>query len=277
VDVKGRRVPDTPFLRLRGGGQEEIGPNSGRAFNVILNSTQFMQDQIQWLNQHPEETDTGQNVRNPSYLRSRLPVGDIPAEQHEPDRSAPGTGLQPRELFQDLGVGRRQRQQFNVGEFHDAMVRQGQEQQAPTPIVLQTGQQRGLLQAPQVGQVVGKAKPQIVIKQTVKQIQQSKGRRRDKKVRFANKNVRSKLKKEYTQAKKQLHKELMTKKKLDYEKQNDIIKKLPAKQRKGARVKLRATLSKKMKALKSALLPLSRLKNPSDIEAAIKSLKKIKW
>jgi thioredoxin-like negative regulator of GroEL len=158
------------------------------------------------------------------------------------------------------------------------MVRQGQEQQVPTPIVFQTGQQRGLLQpqAAQVGQV-GKAKPQIVIKQTVKQIQQSKGRRRDKKVRFANKNVRSKLKKEYTQAKKQLHKELMTKKKLDYEKQNDIIKKLPAKQRKGARVKLRATLSKKMKALKSALLPLSRLKNPSDIEAAIKSLKKIKW
>ena len=85
------------------------------------------------------------------------------------------------------------------------------------------------------------------------------------------------MKKEYTQAKKQLHKELMTKKKLDYEKQNDIIKKLPAKQRKGARVKLRATLSKKMKALKAALLPLSRLKKPSDIEAAIKSLKKIKW
>ena len=69
----------------------------------------------------------------------------------------------------------------------------------------------------------------------------------------------------------------MTKRKLDYEKQNTSIKKLPAKQRKDARKKVRAALTKKMKQLKSALLPLSRLKKPGDVEQAIKSLKKIKW
>jgi uncharacterized protein YfaQ (DUF2300 family) len=89
--------------------------------------------------------------------------------------------------------------------------------------------------------------------------------------------VIAKLKKQYTAAKKQLHKELATKRKLDYEKQNTSIKRLPTKQRKEARKKLRSVLTKKMKQLKSALLPLSRLKNPGDVEQAIKSMKKIKW
>ena len=158
---------------------------------------------------------------------------------------------------------------MSIGQFHDAMVRQ------QTPVIIQSGQS-GVIQVP-VPAAQGTQKPTIVIKQTVKQIQNTRGRARDKKVRFNNKGVIAKLKKQYTAAKKQLHKELATKRKLDYEKQNTSIKLLPTKQRKDARRKLRDGLTKKMKQLKSALLPVSRLKNPGEVEQAIKSLKKIKW
>jgi hypothetical protein len=147
--------------------------------------------------------------------------------------------------------------------------------QSKPPIVLQRDSNRFPVPVPSAA---GRKQPSgITIKQTVKQVQAASGKRRNKKVKFNNKAVLKKLKTQYSTAKKRIQKELVTKKKLEYESRNKDIKLLPAHQRKAARKKVRDELTKKMKGLKSLLLPLSRLKQPADVESAINSTKKIKW
>jgi hypothetical protein len=234
----------------------------------------MIRDQIQWLEANDGEQKEGdwpeQQIRNIDYLKSHLPGGG---------RRPAARGRRGRRGGQHLGLGQQLGPRMNLGEFHDAMLRQQQMQQPvqpPPPVILQ-GQSAVVPVPVPVGAATGKQIPTIVIKQTVKQIQATRGRVRDKKVRFNNKGVIAKLKKQYAAAKKQLYKELTTKRKLEYEKHNKRIKQLPSKERKNARKKIRAGLAKKMKQLKSALLPVSRLKKSGEVEQAIKSLKKVKW
>jgi hypothetical protein len=255
-------------VALRGGGdQEMLGPNYTEKGNTIINNREMLAKQIEWLSDRDEENggrklrDNKEGLRDINYLRKvQWRLFGIRVE---------------REDFHDLGTERRRREggdkklKMTIPQFNELLLKQSK------PIVLQRDSNR--FPVPVQAAAAGKQKPSIVIKQTVKQIQGASGKRRNKKVRFNNNAVLKKLKKQYSDAKKRIHKELVTKKKLEYESRNKDIKLLPAHQRKAARKKVRDELTKKMKGLKSLLLPISRLKQPGEVEAAIKSTKKLKW
>ena len=86
-----------------------------------------------------------------------------------------------------------------------------------------------------------------------------------------------KKRKEYNAMKKSTKKMLVSKKKIEYQKSNEKIKKLPQSDRKKARNKLRSDLIAKLKDLFKQLPSGVSLKTISDIEHQIKTAKKLKW
>jgi hypothetical protein len=263
--------PDPPEGRvaIRGGGYETEthGPNHGQTQLQILYNKDKLTAQLNWLAHHKGEERRGSgSIRDSDFLIERL------EELEELEK----TGIKREDG--SLYVSRRKRSQ--VKEVHDLLLARQLQPQRQAPVIIPSSGGTSLIPFPvptaASAQVPQKSKPGIVVKQIVKQTQKL-DRARTKKVRFNNKAVIGKLKKQYTAAKTLLQKELMKKKKLEYEAHNNRIKKLPAHKRKAARKKVRVELAKKMKQLKTVVLPLSRLKNTQDIESAIKSLKKIKW
>ena len=126
------------------------------------------------------------------------------------------------------------------------------------------------------GGVPQKAKPQIVIKQTVKQIQNSDDKQRKKQVKRARTDARKKRLKEYNALKAKAKKQITAGKKAHYTRENTRIKAMPVKQRVAARKKVRDDLKKKQQALLKQMPAGGRL-SMQDLVALISKVKKIKW
>lgn len=138
-------------------------------------------------------------------------------------------------------------------------------QKQPQVIPVAT-QPSGAVQIPMRPRVPEKQKPQIVVKQTVKQVQGP-----DKPKRKKRKPGIGKSRKEYNALKREVKSRLTAQKKVTFEKHNARIKKLPAKERAAAELKARhSRLVKQMKTGKS-------LKTLDAIAAAIRVAKKLKW
>ena len=116
--------------------------------------------------------------------------------------------------------------------------------------------------------------PKIYIKNVAKAIAN------EKKVRFkkvsGSKVKKRQLRKQYTSLKTETRKRIKAGKKAHYSRENDKIKKLPVKQRKAARAKLKAELSKREKTLLKSLPPASKMK-VADLRKLISRTKQLKW
>lgn len=66
-------------------------------------------------------------------------------------------------------------------------------------------------------------------------------------------------------------------KKSEYARENDKIKNMPVKSRKGARAKLRAEIKAKLQKLLKLAKPSTAYKTIESINRAIAQLKKLKW
>ena len=102
----------------------------------------------------------------------------------------------------------------------------------------------------------------------------------EKKVRFKktsdSKNKKRDLKKQYTSLKTETRKRIKTGKKSHYARENLKIMKLPVKQRKAARAKLKVELSKREKTLLKSLPSAAKMKL-ADLRKLITKAKQIKW
>jgi hypothetical protein len=116
--------------------------------------------------------------------------------------------------------------------------------------------------------------PKIYIKNIAKAVAN------EKKVRFKKtsepKTKKRALKKQYTSLKAETRKRIKSGKKAHYTRENAKIKKLPVKQRKAARSKLKAELSKREKALLKSLPPAGKMKL-ADLRRLISKTKLLKW
>jgi hypothetical protein len=122
-----------------------------------------------------------------------------------------------------------------------------------------------------------KDQPRIVVKQIVKQEQRAMTKQRTAGVRAAKKKSIGDARKRYTQVKKAILKALRAGKKKAYTSQNTKIKAMPAAQRKAARDKVRAALKAKLDKLLRDIRPASAYKRVEMIEAAITTLRKLRW
>ena len=118
--------------------------------------------------------------------------------------------------------------------------------------------------------------PQIVIKQTVKQIQKSDNKVRKKKVKKASKDVLKKRRAEYNALKAKAKKSITVGKKAHYDRENAKIKKMPVKERKSARQKLKAELKGKQQTLLKQMPAAGRL-TLQHLVALISKVNKVKW
>jgi hypothetical protein len=147
-------------------------------------------------------------------------------------------------------------------------------QKQPQVIPVAT-QSSGVVQVPyrqRIPEKPEKQRPQIVVKQTVKQVQGP-----DKPKRKKRKPGVGKSRKEYNAIKKEVKSRLTAQKKVTFEKHNARIKKLPAKERAAARKKLRAELKARHSRLVKQLRTGKSLKTMDAITAAIRVAKKLKW
>ena len=116
--------------------------------------------------------------------------------------------------------------------------------------------------------------PKIYIKNIAKAVAN------ERKVRFkkttAPKVKKQQLRKRYTTLKTETRKRIKAGKKAHYTRENDRIKKLPVKQRKAARAKLKAELSKREKTLLKSLPAASKMK-VADLRKLISRTKQLKW
>jgi hypothetical protein len=150
-----------------------------------------------------------------------------------------------------------------------------QQKQPPAQVIPVATQPSGVVQIPfrpRVPEKQDKQKPQIVVKQTVKQVQGP-----DKPKRKKRKAGIGKSRKEYNAIKKEVKSRLTAQKKVTFEKHNARIKKLPAKERAAARKKLRAELKARHSRLVKQLKTGKSLKTLDAITAAIRVAKKLKW
>ena len=81
---------------------------------------------------------------------------------------------------------------------------------------------------------------------------------------------------QYTSLKSATRKRIKSGKNAHYASENVKIKKLPAKQRKGARAKLKAELSKREKTLMKSLPPAAQMKI-ADLRRLITKARLLKW
>ncbi len=116
-----------------------------------------------------------------------------------------------------------------------------------------------------------------MVKQIVKQEQRAKTKQRTAGVRAAKKKSIGDARKRYTQVKKTILKALRAAKKKSYTSQNKKINAMPAKQRKAARDKVRAALKVKLDKLLRDIRPASAYKRVEIVEAAIATLRKLRW
>ena len=118
-------------------------------------------------------------------------------------------------------------------------------------------------------------KPDIVIKQIVRQEVGARKARKKRVSKAGQVSVRAK-KKEYTTLKTALRKRLVQRKKEAYKAENARINDLPPKERAPARKALRARLKKDHEAKLKQIPPVGKRKY-NEIIALISRLKKIKW
>ena len=137
---------------------------------------------------------------------------------------------------------------------------------ASGPVVVQGG--------PSVG-AAASGKPQIVVKQTVKQVV-GDTKRRKKAVKTSNRQVLKTKRKEYNTTKKAVKKALSVAKSAQYARENDKIKKMERGERKAARKKLREMLKARYASLLKQL-PSSNKMSYGDIASLISKIKTVKW
>ena len=127
---------------------------------------------------------------------------------------------------------------------------------------------------------VGRQPPQqppiINIKQIVKQHVGDEHKRKSKAIKKSNKGALTKRRKVYNDLKKKTIAAINSGKNVHYKRENEKIKKFPAKQRKAARTKLRTELAARKKALVKQLPAAGRMKL-ADLERLINKVKQLKW
>jgi hypothetical protein len=116
----------------------------------------------------------------------------------------------------------------------------------------------------------------IVVKQTVKQEQTSRAKQKTH-IRKRQKGTVGKARKLYNALKRKVKSALMKSKKEFYATENTKIKKLPSKNRKQARIKLRAFLKAKIAKLLGSAKASTTYKSIESLNRAIVQLKRIKW
>ena len=120
-----------------------------------------------------------------------------------------------------------------------------------------------------------KARPGIVVKQTVRQEVGTKKARKRRVAKASKQSLKSK-KSEYAQLKKGLRKRLMQQRKEGYKAETARINTLPKKDRATARKTLKARLKQAYDA-KIKMLPALGKRSYNDIVALISKLRKFKW
>ena len=126
------------------------------------------------------------------------------------------------------------------------------------------------------GAPAAKARPSIIVKQTVKQIQAKDNAVRKKRVTRATKQSRKKKLMEYNALKAKMKKSIMAGKKAHYSLENTRIKKLPSKERVAERKKIKSELQKRKNDLLKQMPAGGRLSR-EDLISLISTVKKIKW
>jgi hypothetical protein len=116
--------------------------------------------------------------------------------------------------------------------------------------------------------------PKIYIKNVAKAIANE---RKVRKTKVSKSKVSKRaLKKQYTTLKAETRKRIKQGKKAHYARENESIKKLPVKERKAARAKLKAELSKREKVLMKSLPSAAKMK-VADLRRLIVKTKSLKW
>jgi hypothetical protein len=209
----------------------------------------------------------GKGPRKRSRRRSKLP--DRGSTDSEPS-GVPGSSISAR--F-GPGGGKKKKYVDDPDRMTLALLSSMIQQKQPQVIPVATGSS-GIVQVPmrQPIRPPEKQKPQIVVKQTVKQVQGP-----DKPKRRKRKAGVGKSRKEYNAIKKEVKSRLTAQKNVTFEKHNARIKKLPAKERAAARKKLRAELKARHSRLVKQLRTGKSLKTIDAITAAIRVAKRIKW
>ena len=144
---------------------------------------------------------------------------------------------------------------------------QPQQQQ---PQIIPMPQQSGVVQVPVGRRQEAPSKPQIIVKQTVKQVQ---GKEKPKR----RKTGITKTRKEYNALKKQVKARIKEQKDAAYEKQNARISKLPKKKQTALRRKLKKGLKDKHSRLVKQLKAGSSYKSVDALHSAISLAKSLKW
>ena len=150
------------------------------------------------------------------------------------------------------------------------------------PVIIQQQPHQGVINYPVPSdpslfarRVVSTGAKDEVLKIYIKNI--AKAIANEKKVRFKKTGDSKKaLKKQYTNLKSATRKRIKSGKNAHYASENVKIKKLPAKQRKGARAKLKAELSKREKTLMKSLPPAAKMKI-ADLRRLIAKARLLKW
>ena len=294
------RTPEYTGMRHEAteeGGMEDAGPNNQVPRAEILMDMGKIRKQIQWLANNPHYQGN-EEVRNITQLaqsyqdlggdmnavmqeaggsrgrrRSSPSIPPIGGAEELSDISPPPT--KPR-VRRSRGRGRAQEATVNPSALLQQMLQHAgsgvapprvitQTQTVPIPIPIPTGA------APQKKQPSG-----IVVKQTVKQ-EQKASVQKNRRIRKIQKGSITKARKAYNALKKQIKAALTKDKKSEYTRENDKIKKLPAKSRKAARAKLRVEIKAKLQKLLKFAKPSKAYKTIEAINRAIAQLKKLKW
>ena len=161
---------------------------------------------------------------------------------------------------EQAGQGQQTRQR--IGAARDQIVPQPLVVPQPTKVVKDT---------PTTG------KPKIEIKQIVKQEINRKNKKRATRVKKKNKESITRARKQYTKEKKSVLQSIRSAHKAHIKTESEKIKKLPQKQRKAARAKLKQTAKDKLTKLTKKIKPGTFYKKIDQLQKAVVAIRKLGW
>ena len=288
--------PSPPSVGLES--PETDGPNRGKTEAQMMGDRRSVRQQLLWLMQYRRMATGTNNMRDYKFLAQRFEElgGNINALMQQSGGGAAAQGTpQTRPALRPRRNPPPQPTRAQVPQV----------QQSPNQMLnalrqfAQTGQRAGVAQAPSyppqprvvtqtqtvpipIPMPMGGGRQQqpgrsgVVVKQTVKQQQKTTAQQKNK-IRKRQQGSITNLRKQYTATKKQVKSAMMKAKKALYSTENSKIKKLPAKERKAARAKLRAAMKAKFDRLMSVAKPTTSFKTLEALTRAIAQLKKVKW